>query len=126
MNHKKLNIFAGLFTCLSTIMLIGCSTIPAKAKMVSYQCERGTNLSVTFIEKGFTTVRGGRNSMPRYEVRNIAADILLADGTLIYLPVKRVESGFMYSNGRHTFSGKNNEAMWSVGKMVVERCAPTF
>ena len=109
-------------TCIAFCFVAACTTLPADAKNVRYACDRGTELSVNFTEKGFTTMRGGRNSMHRYEVKKVAANITLADGTLITLPVQKVASGFMYSNGRYTLRGKSNEAMWSVGKMAAENC----
>lgn len=120
MRSKRIKIFATI--CVVSSIIAACASKPEVAKSVHYQCDRGTNFSVTFIEKGFTKIRGGRNSIPRYEVKNVAADILLADGTLMKLPVQETGSGFMYSNGRYTLRGKGNEAMWSVGKMAAERC----
>ncbi len=99
-----------------------CTTKPELKKIVHYQCERGSAFSVTFIEKGVTTVRGGRNSMPRYAVKKVAANVTLADGTLVTLPAQKVSSGFMYSNGQYTLRGNDDQAMWSVGKLLAELC----
>lgn len=120
---KKKHIFIILFTTITAGSIGACATKPVLAKNIDYQCDRGTNLSVTFTEKGFTTVRGGKNSMPKYEIKNVAADVTLADGTLITLPVQKVASGFMYSNGKYSLRGKGDEAMWSVGRMLAEQCA---
>ncbi|MES2636738.1 MAG: MliC family protein, partial [Pseudomonadota bacterium] len=104
-----------LFAAFTAATLGACATKPAIANKINYQCDRGSVFSVTFVEKGITTVRGGRSSIPRYEVKNVAANITLADDTLITLPAQTTASGFMYSNGKYTFRGKGDEAMWSVG-----------
>ncbi len=109
-----------IFAC--TLCISACATNATGEKSVRYLCDRGTDLHVGYTKKGFTTMRGGRNSMHRYEERNVAANITLQDGTLIILPVQKAASGFMFSNGRYTFSSQNNEVMWSVGKMAAERC----
>lgn len=111
-----------LLAAITVGIISACATTPAPAKTISYQCDRGTNLNVTFTEQGFTTVRGGRNSIPRYEIKNVAANITLADGTSITLAAQEVASGFMYSNGKYSLRGKGDEAMWSVGRMLAEQC----
>jgi len=122
MQRKKIRIFALSLICVTAGIISACATTPKAIKTTHYACDRGTNFSVTYTEKGISTVRGGRNSMPRYEIKNVAANITLADGTLITLLVQKTASGFMYSNGKHTFRGEGNEAMWSVGRMLAERC----
>ncbi len=125
MQTKKIRVFVALFICVATSIIGACATTPASPKIVRYQCDRGTEFSVTLIEKGFTTMRGGRNSMPQYEVKNVAANILLLDGetkSVITLPVQKTGSGFMYSNGRYTLRGNGDEALWSLGKMPAEHC----
>ncbi|WP_020168096.1 MULTISPECIES: MliC family protein [Methylotenera] len=122
MQRKKISILVISLICVTAGIISACVTAPKAAKPTHYACDRGTSFSVTYTEKGFTTVRGGRNSMPKYEVKNVAANVTLADETLITLPVQKTASGFMYSNGRHTFRGEGSEAMWSVGRMLAERC----
>lgn len=122
MQGKKISIIFITLACVTAGFISACVTPPKAEKSTHYSCDRGTNISVTYTEKGFTTVRGGRNSIPRYEIKKVAANITLADGTVMTLPVQKTVSGFMYSNGRHTFRGDGNEAMWSVGKMLAERC----
>lgn len=122
MQTKLIKAIAITFAGIATCFIGACATLHADAKGVHYACDRGTELAVRFTEKDFTTMRGGRNSMHRYEVKKVAANISLVDGTLIILPVQKVASGFMYSNWRYTLRGKNNEAMWSVGKMAAELC----
>lgn len=121
MQHKK-TIFVILLIAVTASFISACTTKPIEKKPRYYACDRGTNFNVTYTEKGFTTVRGGRNSMPKYEIKNVAANITLADGTFITLPVQETASGYMYSNGKHTFRGEGNEAMWSVGRMLAEQC----
>jgi membrane-bound inhibitor of C-type lysozyme len=122
MPTEIIKIVAIILTCITSSFISACATSPADAKIVHYECDRGTELAVTFTEKGFTTMRGGRNSMHRYEVKKVAAHITLKDGTLVTLPIQKAASGFMYSNGRYALRGKNDEAMWSVGKMAAEHC----
>jgi membrane-bound inhibitor of C-type lysozyme len=121
MPTEIIKIVAILFTCIISCFIGACATSPVDA-IVHYECDRGTELAVTFIEKGFTTMRGGRNSMHRYEVKKVAVNVSMEDGSLITLPIHKVASGFMFSNGRYTLRGKNDEAMWSVGKMAAEHC----
>ena len=108
--------------CITAFLLTNCTTTSKTAKNVHYECDRGSQLNVTFTEKGVTTIRGGRNSMPRYEIKNVAANVTLPDGSVIILPVQKVASGFMYSNGKYSLRGEGNEAMWAVGRMLAERC----
>ena len=110
-----------IFVFLSVGLLGACASTP-EAKNIAYTCDRGTNFIVNYTKKGFTTMRNGKNGIHRYEVKNIAANITLADGTLLSLPVQKIASGFMFSNGKYTFSGKDNKASWAVGKMLAEQC----
>ena len=110
-----------VFICLSAGLLGACVSTP-EAKNIAYTCDRGTNFIVNYTKKGFTTMRNGKNSIHRYEVKNIAANIMLADGTLISLPVQKVASGFKFSNGKYTFSGIDNKASWAVVRMLAEQC----
>jgi len=120
---RNLIFFLACFSTalLSACLLSACATAP-KAKNIAYSCDRGTQFTVTYIKKGFTTMRGGKNSFHRYEERNVAADVTLADGTNMTLPAQKVNSGFMFSNGRYTLSGDGNKASWAVGKMLSESC----
>ena len=120
--YKKLTNLPTLATCLVIVLVGACTTTSKTPKNVHYECNRGSQLNVTFTEKGVTTIRGGRNSMPRYEIKNVAANVTLPDGSVIILPVQKVASGFMYSNGKYSLRGEGNEAMWAVGRMLAERC----
>lgn len=111
-----------LLTTIAVGVIGACSTKPTVVKNIHYECDRGSSLNVTFTEKGVTTVHGGRNSMPKYEVKKVAANVTLSDNTLITLPMQKAASGFMYSNGKFTLRGKGDEAMWSVGRMLAEHC----
>ena len=110
-----------IFVFLSVVLLGACASTP-EAKNIAYTCDRGTNFIVNYTKKGFTTMRNGKNGIHRYEVKNIAANITLADGTILSLPVQKIASGFKFSNGKYTFSGKGNKASWAVGKMLAEQC----
>lgn len=111
-----------LLSAVTLCIFSGCATQPEAVKPLHFQCDRGTNFSVVFVEKGVTTTRGGRGSIPRYEIKNVAATVTLADGTQLDLPAQKAASGFMYSNGQYTLRGKGNEATWAVGRMLAEYC----
>ena len=119
MHYRLMRIL--IFVFLSVGLLGACASTP-EAKNIAYTCDRGTNFIVNYTKKGFTTMRNGKNGIHRYEVKNIAANITLADGTILSLPVQKIASGFMFSNGKYTFSGKDNKASWAVGKMLAEQC----
>lgn len=119
---NKSRFGSAVLICLVSGVMASCTTTPKPAKNIHYECDRGTHLNVTFVEKGATTVRGGRNSIPRYEIKNVAANVTLADDIIITLPVQKVASGFMYSNGKYSLRGEGDEAMWSVGRMLAEHC----
>ena len=122
MPYKNPHTFLVLLSCLAVGLISACTTTPEPAKNIHYECDRGTHLNVTFIEKGVSTMRGGRNSMSRYEIKKVAANVTLSDGSVITLPVQKVASGYMYGNGRYSLRVEGNEAMWSVGRMLAERC----
>ena len=121
MHYRLMHTLIFVFICLSAGLLGACASTP-DAKNIAYTCDRGTNFIVNYTKKGFTTMRNGKNGIHRYEVKNIAANITLADGTLLSLPVQKIASGFKFSNGKYTFSGKDNKASWAVGKMLAEQC----
>ena len=119
MHYRLMRIL--IFVFLSVVLLGACASTP-EAKNIAYTCDRGTNFIVNYTKKGFTTMRNGKNGIHRYEVKNIAANITLADGTILSLPVQKTTPGFIFSNGKYTFSGKDNKASWAVGKMLAEHC----
>ena len=119
MHYRLMRIL--IFVFLSVGLLGACASTP-EAKNIAYTCDRGTNFIVNYTKKGFTTMRNGKNGIHRYEVKNVAANITLADGTILSLPVQKIASGFKFSNGKYTFSGKDNKASWAVGKMLAEQC----
>ena len=119
MHYRLMRIL--IFVFLSVSLLGACASTP-EAKNIAYTCDRGTNFIVNYTKKGFTTMRNGKNGIHRYEVKNIAANITLADGTLLTLPVQKIASGFMFSDGIYAFSGKGNKVSWAVGRMLAEQC----
>lgn len=121
MQYRKMRLLMIVFVFFLAGLIGACAGTP-EAKNVAYSCDRGTSFTVSYTKKGFTTTRGGRNHSHRYEERNVAANITLSDGTIIILPARKVDSGFMYSNGRYTFKGEGNKASWTVGRMLAEGC----
>jgi membrane-bound inhibitor of C-type lysozyme len=120
---KQTNLIQKLTLATTTVLLVSsCATTPKANPAVQYQCDRGTELSVVFNHTYVSVVRGGRNSMHRVEKRITGVIVTLADGTQLELTPQRVTIGFSASNGKYTFSGKGNEAIWSVGKMAPEKC----
>lgn len=111
-----------LVTC-AALLLSACALSPTLTPAAYYQCERGTELQVVFKEITVSKkTGGGRNTQHRLEKKRTTAFVTLNDGTALELPVQKVASGFMFSNGRYTLRGKGNEAMWAVGRMVEEQC----
>jgi hypothetical protein len=104
------------------LLVSACASTPKPNPVVYYQCDRGTELSVVFNHTYVSIVRGGRHSMHRVEKRITGANVTLADGTQHELTAQRVTTGFSASNGKYTFSGKDNEATWAVGSISAEKC----
>ena len=78
-------------------------------KNIKYTCNRETQLSVNF-----TSTKGNSD-------KNIA--IINGFGSkAIILPNKTVASGFLYTNGKYSLSGKGKQATWSVGRMAPFNC----
>lgn len=124
MQYRRMRTLIIVFVFFSAGLLGACASTP-EAKNIAYSCDRGTNFTVSYTKKGFTTTRGGRNHSHRYEERNVAANITLTDGSTISLPAQKVDSGFMFSNGRYTFNGEGNKTSWAVGRMLAENCQTT-
>jgi len=107
---------------ISALALTACSTTQPTKKQIVYHCDRGTTLNVTFVERSYSTIRGGRQNRLRHHKQVTAAVVKFTAEDVVTLPAEKVASGFMYSNGRYTLRGKGNEAMWTVGKMLDEHC----
>jgi membrane-bound inhibitor of C-type lysozyme len=105
-----------------SITLLSCSSTPPAPENIVYQCDRGTALNVTLIRKGKTIMRGGKQSIPHYVLQIVAAQVTLADGTILTLPKLALKSGVTFSNGRYTLTKQNDRAYWSVGRMMSEQC----
>lgn len=91
------------------LLTSGCVNKPsnsteAKANVVKYVCDRGTQLKATF------SADGENVKISTQSVENLV------------IPSQVTGSGFLYSNGRYELRGKGNEALWSVGRMAAERC----
>lgn len=121
MHPIKTHTLGIYFISALTSLLGACASVP-EVDNIDYACDRGTQFNVVYTKKGVTTMRNGKNGIHRYEIKNIAANITLQDGTLITLPAQKAGSGFAFSNGQYTLSGKDNNASWIVGKMLAERC----
>lgn len=102
-----------------------CTLTPQAQPEVTYQCNRGTALSVIFKEIPISKIRGGRNAGHSTTQRVQSALITLSNGNTLELSAQNVASGFMVSNGRYTLRGKGSEALWTVGRMAEEKCAIT-
>jgi membrane-bound inhibitor of C-type lysozyme len=85
-------------------------TQKASTKNIKYACSRDTTLSINFISTG--------------KESNKSTAIIDGFGKqAIILPNKTVASGFLYSNGKYTLSGKGDHATWTVGRMVPFQCS---
>lgn len=67
-------------------------------------------------------MRGGRNSIPRYQQKPVAIEVVLTDGKTLSLPIQIVASGFMYGDQHYALRGKGHEALWFVGDNPGEHC----
>ncbi|QVL45345.1 MAG: MliC family protein [Methylophilaceae bacterium] len=118
------------FLAVSTLVLTACSAIrsaPAKNLQaedieVVYRCERGSILTVTFAEQGYTTIHGGKHYKKRYHEKPSVAIVQFGDNQTLTLTQEVSGSGFFYSNGQYALRGKGNEAIWTIGKMADEHC----
>jgi membrane-bound inhibitor of C-type lysozyme len=122
MSQQAKQFSARVFAACMALFISACATTPKENPTVRYQCERGTELSVVFNHTYVSVVRGGRNSMHRVEKRITGATVTLDDGTQLDLTAQRVTIGFSASNGLYTFSGKDNQATWAIGRMAAEKC----
>lgn len=120
-NKHTAGIMIGLLG-FSTLALTACSSSQVTKKQLVYQCERGSVLDVTIIEKVYPTSLKGRHSKIRNLTHATAAIVKVNGKEVVTLPAEDVASGFEYSNGRYSLRGKGNEAIWTVGKMTAEQC----
>lgn len=107
---------------ISVLALSGCVTRQSEKTQVVYQCERGSVLNVTFAERGYTTIHGGKHYKKRYHEKPSVAIVSFGDNQMVTLTQEISGSGFIYSNGQYSLHGKGNEATWTVGKMIGEQC----
>ncbi len=118
------------FLAVSTLVLTACSAIrsapannvQAEDIEVVYRCERGSVLTVTFAEQGYTTIHGGKHYKKRYHEKPSVAIVQFGDHQTVTLTQEISGSGFKYSNGRYSLQGKGNEAIWTIGRMADEHC----
>lgn len=118
------------FLAVSTLVLTACSAIRSAPSNntqaddieVVYQCERGSILTVTFAEQGYTTIHGGKHYKKRYHEKPSVAIVQFGDNQTVTLTQEVSGSGFSYNNGQYALRGKGNEAIWTIGKMADEHC----
>ena len=117
-----LSVSALALTACSAIKSTQSSNAQADDIEVIYQCERDSVLNVTFSERGYTTIHGGKHYKRRYHEKPSVAIVHFGDNQTVTLTQEVSGSGFQYSNGRYSLRGKGNEAIWTVGKMADEHC----
>lgn len=130
MTNQLINRLLITFLAISTLVLTGCSAIRSTPSNnvqaddieVVYQCERGSVLNVTFAERGYTTIHGGKHYKKRYHEKPSVAIVNFGDNQSVTLTQEISGSGFKYSNGRYSLQGKGNEAIWTIGRMADEHC----
>jgi membrane-bound inhibitor of C-type lysozyme len=118
------------FLAVSALALTACSAIRSTPSNnaqtddieVIYQCERGSVLNVTFAERGYTTIHGGKHYKKRYHEKPSVAIVHFGDNQTVTLTQEVSGSGFSYSNGQYALRGKGNEAIWTIGRMADEHC----
>lgn len=110
-----------LLVIIASSFLLGCAATRShittdkkiqktSTKNVKYTCNRNTTLSVNF------------TSTSNESDKKIA--IINGFGKqAIILPNKAVASGFLYSNGKYALRGKEEQATWTVGRMVPFQCS---
>lgn len=106
----------------SALLLTACASSQVTKTQLVYQCERGTALDVTIVERVYPTSLKGRHSKIRNLSQATAAIVSINGAQAVTLPAEEVASGFKYSNGHYSLRGKDNEAIWTVGKMADEQC----
>lgn len=82
-------------------------------KVVEYSCDRNTNITVSFTSK---------------KQENILTSIAIINSQnnqAIILAAKQVGSGFLYSNGKYSLRGKDNQVQWTIGRMIPLSCTIT-
>lgn len=130
MKHQLINRLLITILSVSALVLTACSAIKSTQSSnaqaddieVVYQCERGSVLNVTFSERGYTTIHGGKHYKRRYHEKPSVAIVHFADNQPVTLTQEVSGSGFQYTNGRYSLRGKGNEAIWTVGRMADEHC----
>lgn len=130
MTNPLINRLLIALLAISTLVLTACSAIRSAPSNnvqtedveVVYQCERGSVLNVTFAEKGYTTIHGGKHYKKRYHEKPSVAIVNFGDNQSVTLTQEISGSGFKYSNGRYSLHGKGNEAIWTIGRMADEHC----
>jgi membrane-bound inhibitor of C-type lysozyme len=118
------------FLAVSALALTACSAIrsapsnntQAEKIEVVYQCERDSVLNVTFAERGYTTIHGGKHYKKRHHEKPSVAIVHFGDNQTVTLTQEVSGSGFSYSNGKYALRGKGNEAIWTIGRMADEHC----
>lgn len=103
--------FSGHALALGVLALGGCTYDDAgdSATSVYYQCDRGPQLKVDYLEGDRVQVQVG-------------------DEEPLVLPQVESASGAKYMTARHTFWDRGDEASWTVGRMMPMTCtkvAPT-
>jgi membrane-bound inhibitor of C-type lysozyme len=127
MKNQLINRLLITLLGVSALALAACSTTTSNKTQsdnihVVYQCERGSVLNVSFVERGYTTIHGGKHYKRRFHEKPSAAIVNIGDNQTLTLIQEVSGSGFKYTNGRYTLRGKGNEAIWTVGRMADEHC----
>ena len=111
-----------LLLILLVISLIGCGantnqtgifidpSTENKIVLIHYNCGNNREISVSF------TSINKKNSLQNTVIVN-------SQGSKpIILAAKQVTSGFLYTNGKYTFTGKGNDVQWTIGRMMPMKC----
>lgn len=122
MNNQKLSPILLMVLGSSALALTACSTTQPTKRQVVYHCDRGSIIDVTFVERSYSTLHGGRHSKVRHHKTSTAAIVKIAEDQIVTLPAEDVAFGNMYSNGRYTLHTNEKEVTWAIGKMAGEHC----
>lgn len=88
------------------LLLAGTSAPRAEAINAVFDCDNGTTLNVVF----------DNDQEPHVAIVTIEGKEPLT------LPIAESGSGYAYTNGKYTLTGKGEEAEWGVGRMKPTPC----
>jgi len=84
-----------------------------KTTLIDYNCDNHKKIMVSF------------TSIGKAKARVNIVIINTPNTQPITLAAKKVDSGFLYSNGKYTLRGKGSDVQWTIGRMMPIKCTAT-